>query len=124
MSKQEIITCPSCGSQKTNMRTPIAGTIFIILGGLILVDFAVTRKLDIAALPGCVVLLILGLMFWYGNRRAMCTECNHKFRITDDLKLTIRCPKCNRKLKGATEDMVGDIGVCSKCKTEFEIKRK
>lgn len=124
MAKKEIIKCPSCGSQKTKMRIPIAGTIFIVLWGLMLVDIAVERKIDIYALPGFVVFLILGLMFWYGNSRAICTECNHKFKISDDLNPTIRCPNCNRKLKGATEDMVGDIGVCPKCKTEFEIKRK
>ncbi len=39
-------------------------------------------------------------------------------------KLQIRCPNCNRKLKGATENMAGDIGVCPKCKTEFEIKQQ
>ena len=36
-------------------------------------------------------------------------------------KLKIRCPACGRSLKGATIDMVGDIAVCPKCRTEFEI---
>ncbi len=38
-------------------------------------------------------------------------------------ELQVRCPNCNRKLEGATERMVGDMGVCPKCKTEFEIRR-
>lgn len=37
-------------------------------------------------------------------------------------KLRIKCPDCGRLLKGATEAMIGDIGVCPKCKAEFTIK--
>jgi hypothetical protein len=36
--------------------------------------------------------------------------------------LKIKCPGCNRTLKGVTTKMVGDIGVCNKCKTEFTIQ--
>lgn len=39
-------------------------------------------------------------------------------------KLVINCPKCGRLLKGATQEMIGDIGVCPKCKAEFAIEKK
>ena len=39
-------------------------------------------------------------------------------------KLRIKCPGCNRSLKGVTEEMIGDIGVCPKCRAEFTIKRR
>ena len=39
-------------------------------------------------------------------------------------QLVIRCPQCGRSLKGATQDMIGDIGVCQKCKSEFTIEQK
>lgn len=39
-------------------------------------------------------------------------------------QLKITCPKCGRHLKGATTDMIGDIGVCPKCKAEFVIEQK
>jgi len=38
-------------------------------------------------------------------------------------KLNVSCPNCGRRLKGVTTDMIGDTGVCAKCKTEFEINR-
>jgi hypothetical protein len=39
-------------------------------------------------------------------------------------KLKVNCPKCSRRLKGATQEMIGDIGVCPKCKAEFVIEQK
>lgn len=36
-------------------------------------------------------------------------------------KLKINCPSCGKVLRGATSDMIGDIGVCPVCKAEFEI---
>ena len=38
-------------------------------------------------------------------------------------KLIISCPKCGRLLKGATQEMIGDTGVCPKCKSEFVIEQ-
>jgi hypothetical protein len=43
------------------------------------------------------------------------SEVKHK-------KLIIHCPQCGRSLKGATKDMIGDTGVCPKCKAEFMIE--
>ena len=40
------------------------------------------------------------------------------------LKIKVNCPQCGRSLKGATKDMIGDIGVCPKCKAEFAIEQK
>ena len=39
-------------------------------------------------------------------------------------KLRLNCPQCGRLLKGATREMIGDIGVCPKCKAEFTIEQK
>lgn len=36
-------------------------------------------------------------------------------------KLKFHCPNCGRSLYGATKEMIGDTGVCPKCKTEFVI---
>lgn len=44
--------------------------------------------------------------------------------IADGIEsLRIRCPECGRTLKGATTAMIGDTGVCRKCKAEFTIQR-
>lgn len=39
-------------------------------------------------------------------------------------KMRLDCPQCGRQLKGASTDMVGDVGVCPKCKAEFVIEQK
>ena len=39
-----------------------------------------------------------------------------------DVRLVVHCPECGRSLKGATKDMIGDTGVCPKCKAEFTIE--
>ncbi len=39
-------------------------------------------------------------------------------------KLRVNCPQCDRLLNGATTDMIGDTGVCPKCKAEFVIEQK
>ena len=39
-------------------------------------------------------------------------------------KIKINCPECGCSLKGATQEMIGDIGVCPKCKSEFTIEQK
>ena len=51
--------------------------------------------------------------------------CEQQYdRQSGNQEMPIRCPNCNRTLEGATEKMVGHIGVCPKCKTEFEIRRQ
>jgi hypothetical protein len=37
-------------------------------------------------------------------------------------KIRLKCPQCGRHLQGATSRMIGDIGVCPKCKAEFTIE--
>jgi hypothetical protein len=39
-------------------------------------------------------------------------------------KITVACPQCGANLRGVTADMIGDIGVCAKCKQEFLIAEK
>jgi len=36
-------------------------------------------------------------------------------------KIKVKCPGCGRALRGVTNEMLGDVGVCPKCKTEFII---
>lgn len=36
-------------------------------------------------------------------------------------KLKVNCPKCGYSLKGATQVMIGDVGICAKCRAEFVI---
>ncbi|MCK4752940.1 MAG: hypothetical protein KAS75_05795 [Planctomycetes bacterium] len=38
-------------------------------------------------------------------------------------KLHVNCPECGRPLKGATREMIGDTGVCPKCRAEFIIEQ-
>jgi len=40
------------------------------------------------------------------------------------VEIRVNCPQCGRSLKGATQEMIGDIGVCPKCKSEFTIEQK
>jgi len=39
-------------------------------------------------------------------------------------KIPIICPQCHKRLFGATKDMVGETGICPKCKAEFIIEEK
>lgn len=39
-------------------------------------------------------------------------------------KICVDCPQCGGLLKGATREMIGDTGVCPKCKAEFVIKQE
>jgi predicted Zn-ribbon and HTH transcriptional regulator len=39
-------------------------------------------------------------------------------------KLHIVCPQCHKRLFGATRAMVGETGICPKCKAEFIIEDK
>jgi len=36
-------------------------------------------------------------------------------------KVSLKCPGCGKSLKGVTFNMIGDIGICQKCKNEFKI---
>jgi len=70
-----------------------------------------------------IALFLLGLLIsaLYGSKAA-------RIRRNLDIcwppqKLKVACPNCGRGLKGVTSDMIGDTGVCGKCKTEFEINR-
>ena len=45
-------------------------------------------------------------------------------RTTKNSQLVIHCPQCGRSLKGATEEIIGHTGVCTKCKAEFTIEQK
>jgi hypothetical protein len=41
----------------------------------------------------------------------------------DMARLKVICPHCGANLHGATDEMIGDVGVCRKCGQEFTIER-
>lgn len=55
------------------------------------------------------------------ERRLSKLQSNLQYKL---LKIKVNCPQCGRQLYGATQDMIGDIGVCPKCKSEFTIEQK
>ena len=38
--------------------------------------------------------------------------------------VSIKCPQCGKKLYRSTEEMIGEVGVCKKCKAEFTIRQE
>lgn len=71
-------------------------------------------------LPFCLITLFMwtGLK---GLKRIVETGIPSEEQGSSKLRLT--CPQCGRSLKGVNEAMIGDIGVCPKCRAEFTIKR-
>lgn len=67
-----------------------------------------------------VALLLLGMaaVSWHTDKYK-CKSCNKNFYFGP---IEVKCPKCGRKLNGATSEMIGDTGVCPNCKHEFEIR--
>lgn len=83
-----------------------------------------TRKLASARFRKC---RMCGRKLSLFNRafdmQGLCALCTSEVRkASTPRKLKFNCPKCGKRLKGATSEMVGEIGVCSHCKTEFEIE--
>lgn len=80
------------------------------------------------------VLLPLGTLFLLGNYNSVAwiahsallimAVCGTNIEEKKDKKIKVNCPQCGRLLKGATREMIGDTGVCPKCKTEFVIEQK
>jgi len=64
-------------------------------------------------------LAVVGLI----SRSHKCITCHRRFNWPplSEKKLKLKCPECGSPLKGATADMIGDVGVCPKCKHEFTI---
>jgi hypothetical protein len=93
-------------------------TTFLIL--LILAYFAGALKPHTNfgyAIGGLIACWMLGLWVYHS------IVCEQQYgRQPGDKELLIKCPNCHQRLEGAKENMVGDTGVCPKCKTEFEIK--
>lgn len=38
--------------------------------------------------------------------------------------VSIKCPQCGKDLYGATKEMIGEVGICKKCKAEFPIRQE
>ena len=66
----------------------------------------------------------LGL-YWFGFMALLIMAvCGTNVEEEKDKKIKVNCPQCGRKLKGAMREMIGDIGVCPKCKVEFVIEQE
>lgn len=70
--------------------------------------------------------LVVGcLIYAFYSFKDKITKANHNNSSEPkSSKLSVNCPQCGRALKGAKRDMIGDIGVCPKCKAEFTIEQK
>lgn len=64
------------------------------------------------------------IYLWGKRPLPQTTSLPSEQREDKNKKLIIHCPQCYRLLKGATKDMIGDTGVCQKCKAEFTIEQK
>ena len=62
------------------------------------------------------------LISYYILSKGYIAQTKKTTKSDNNLRLVIHCPQCGRSLKGATKDMIGDIGVCTKCKAEFTIE--
>ncbi len=65
----------------------------------------------------------------YGNRSESATGHGKKSwwkllgqGVSSSERLKVRCPSCGARLRGATAAMIGDLGVCAKCKHDFVIE--
>ena len=117
-------TCPECEADDVAPRVAIPGMVFGVLFAFMAVgvtgDLALGRPPDEAFWTGVVmapVFFALAALGWRSGK-FKCRSCGHKFRIHS---LIVKCPKCGKRLRGATSDMVGDTGVCPRCDAEFEI---
>jgi len=64
----------------------------------------------------------IGLASLVSGRDLYMEMSNIRLRDTSRENLHIDCPQCGRLLKGATREMIGDTGVCPKCKAEFTLR--
>ena len=126
--KRASYSCPYCDSYQARRIPSIVPVVLIVSGGLMLIgpllSTLLAPKLWLGQLDVVVagIVLILASLLRWDSGMAGCAACNKTFEIPKVRKLGLRCPNCNKKLKGATSEMVGDIGVCPRCGTEFEIK--
>jgi hypothetical protein len=113
------INCPSCGGDKIRMQLPYIATLLLVPSILFFIQAIKERD----AIWASIVFFIPSLCLWIGNKKVFCKSCKHYFCIkTNNKEIYMCCPKCKRNLDGVTENMIGDTGVCPKCKTEFELK--
>lgn len=81
--------------------------------------YSADRKYEklIVTVAALTILAELGIIL--GGRKAKSDdEQDHELKSN---KLKVVCPECGRLLKGATQEMIGDTGICPKCKAEFVI---
>jgi Zn finger protein HypA/HybF involved in hydrogenase expression len=110
----ELPHCPYCGTDNVRKRF-LAGSIG---WGSVALSLALMALVE----PVASLLLCLIAIMAFSSPQYTCIECERLFSPPYPLVLDVCCPACNSTLNDATYSMVGDTGVCSKCKLEFEIK--
>jgi len=107
----------------------------ICLWGMLLLAFGHQRIPSLAdespysSLPTCLsgtflIWLALGILYSFLILMLLFARHGPKlvwYMLKPD-SLRISCPQCGRSLNGATKDMIGDTGVCPKCRSEFVIE--
>jgi len=130
--------CPRCHSSKTKARVfsmptfsglapRFVASIGFVTGVFLVVEAQqatrtwLSAPLNMYAVSGLALIVAATIGFIVPNH--VCLDCNKKFLWPPVLvrKLKVRCLKCGKGLVGATEDMVGDVGVCPNCREEFTI---
>ena len=126
--KKHSPVCPVCGSDHHKKRffggNDAGVVVFFLLGIIALIEEG-PRSWPVAlALAGfCFLVAVMAMT----SKRYRCTACRKTYnwespKEVKKAKIAVVCPECAMKLKGATQDMVGDIAVCTRCKADFEIK--
>ena len=75
-------------------------------------------------IPGANIIMAIVLLFIKGTNGANKYGNDPISSVWKQQKtVSIKCPQCGEELYGATEEMIGDIEVCKKCKAEFTIRQ-
>jgi DNA-directed RNA polymerase subunit RPC12/RpoP len=117
--------CPACGSDQYKKRffggNDAGVFVFFILGVVALFEEGPwSRPMVLLPAGFCFLVAFMAMT----SKRYRCTACQKTYNwdSPEKIKIAVVCPKCGVKLKGATQAMVGDTAVCTRCKMEFEIK--
>jgi len=97
-------------------------TLCLIIIGLLVVGSVRASELSISLAIVWVILLIRATIATFKYHKGD-RHCGGQGTSAEEKqnRLKVVCPSCSRVLRGATREMVGDIGVCPKCRTEFTI---
>jgi DNA-directed RNA polymerase subunit RPC12/RpoP len=127
---REKLVCPSCGSSRVRRKQTTIGLILILVALFVVGKETPflnknVKGFDVNGFIGFwIAVAALGLFLWTFFRYTgdcVCRACGKTFEHPEE-KIKVVCPKCSAGLLGATAGMIGDLGVCPKCKAEFIIE--